>query len=128
METVHWVSNGSQSNLHHSRKHTDSAVYLVPVYKKCQLYDAQFMAIQKNYERLCQQGKAFNTERIVIKSERLSHKHCKFPILVIKIICNLSKKAENKRVLTVPKAVCKGTVSLQGPILSCRPMETSSSG
>ena len=89
------------------------------------------MARQKNYERLCQKGKACNTERNVIISERLCHKHCKFPTLVTKIICNLSKTAENlcnKRVLTVPKAVCKGTVSLQGPILSCRPMETSSSG
>ena len=86
MEAVHWVSNGSQSNLHHSQKHTDSAVYLGPVQKKCQLYDAQFMAIQKNYERLCQKGKACNTERNVIKSERLTHKNCKFPILVIKII------------------------------------------
>ena len=96
MEAVHWVSSGSQSNLHHSQKHTDSAVYLAPVQKKCQLYDDQFMANQKNYERLCQEGKACNTERNVIKSERLSHKHCKFPILVIKIICNLSKKAENQ--------------------------------
>ena len=89
------------------------------------------VANQKNNEILCQEGKACKPEWNVTKSEWLCHKHCKSPILVTIIICNLSKKAENqcnKRVLTVPKAVCKGTVSLQGPILSCRPMETSSSG
>ena len=70
MEAVHQVSNGSQSNLHHSRKDTDSAVYLVPVQKKnasCMMLN--LVANQKNYERLCQEGKACNTERNVIKSE-----------------------------------------------------------
>jgi len=54
------------------------------------------VANQKNYERLCQEGKACNTERNVIISKWLCHKHCKFPILVIKIICNLSKKVGNQ--------------------------------
>jgi hypothetical protein len=70
MEAVHRVSNGSQSNDHHKRKDKDSAVYLLKKKKKnasCMMLN--LVATQKNYERLCQEGKACNTERNVIKSE-----------------------------------------------------------
>lgn len=132
MEAFHWVSNGSQSNLHHNRKHRDSAVYLVPVQKKNASYMMlNLWLIKKIIRDHVKKEKLVTLKRNVTKSEWICHKHSKFPMLVIKTTCNLSKKAENqynKSVLTVPKAVCKDAISLQGPILSCSPMETSSSG
>jgi hypothetical protein len=69
MEAVHWVSNGSQSNLRHSRKHTDSAVYLTPVQKNARYMMLNLEANQKNCKRLCQGGKYCKTEGNVITSE-----------------------------------------------------------